>query len=52
MLICYSVAGLQIMNLVEALEKTSSLALNFTSTTNQSILLSKENIGKIINYSY
>lgn len=40
------------MNLVEALEKTSSLALNSTSTTNQSILLRKKNIGKIIDHRY
>ena len=40
------------MNLVEALEKTLSLALNSTSTTNQSIFLIKKNIGKIIDRHY
>ena len=40
------------MKLVEALEKTSSLALNSTAITNQSIVLSKKNIGKIINHCY
>ncbi|KAL9976359.1 hypothetical protein ACROYT_G013653 [Oculina patagonica] len=41
-----------VMNLVEALEKTSSLALNSTSATNQSIFLSKKNIEMITTVEY
>ena len=36
------------MNLVEAMEKTSSVALNYTSATDHSVLLSKRNLGKNI----
>ena len=40
------------MNLVEAVEKTLSLALNFSSSINQSLLWDKRNLGKNIKEPY
>lgn len=34
------------MDLVEAVEKTALLAINYTSATNQSVMLIKKNLGK------
>ena len=40
------------MNLVEAVEKTLSLALNFSSSINQSLLWDRRNLGKNIKEPY
>lgn len=40
------------MNLVEAVEKTLSLALNFSSSINQSLSWNKRNLGKNIRELY
>ena len=40
------------MNLVEAVEKTLSLALNFSSSINQSLLWDRGNLGKNIKEPY
>ena len=40
------------MNLVEAVEKTLSLALNLSSSINQSLLWDKRNLGKNIKEPY